>query len=238
LNPRDELCADDRLSALPAAPKARRDDQQKFAEMSREGLRIAGLRSPLVGPFDLAVEHGAVAITGTSGSGKSLFLRMVADLDPNEGEVWLDGMRRSEMPAPSWRRRVVYSAAESGWWSESVADHFPGRTLDAARALAPRLALGSHLLEGPVTRLSSGEKLRLALIRALLLEPRALLLDEPSGALDQTTTRAVEDVLRERMDAGTILLLATHDPGQPARLAARHLHMVSGRLEEACSRSC
>jgi len=202
------------------------------------GLRIVGLRSELAGPFDLAIERGAVAISGASGSGKSLFLRMLADLDPNEGEVWLDGERRSEMPAPAWRRLVAYSAAESGWWSESVADHFPGKALDAARALAPRLALASHLLDGPVTRLSSGEKLRLALIRVLLLEPRVMLLDEPTGAVDQATALLVEQVLRQRMEIGTILVLATHDPAQPARLGARHLRMVAGRLEGACSQSC
>lgn len=202
------------------------------------GLRVAGLRSPLAGPFDLSIEYGAVAISGSSGSGKSLFLRMIADLDPNEGEVWLDEQSRAAMAAPAWRRRVVYSAAESGWWSEVVAEHFPPQSIDAARALATRLALGAHVLDGPVTRLSSGEKLRLALIRALLLDPPVLLLDEPTGALDQDTTRLVEQVLGERMEAGAILLLATHDPGQPARLGARHLRMAAGRLEDACSRSC
>ena len=202
------------------------------------GLRIAGLRSPLAGPFDLAIERGAVAISGASGSGKSLFLRMVADLDPNEGEVWLNGEPRSAMPAPAWRRRVAYSAAESGWWSESVAEHFAAAALERARALAVRMALGPHVLEGPVTRLSSGEKLRLALIRALLADPPVLLLDEPTGAVDQATARLVEAVLRERMQNGTIILLATHDPGQPERLAARHLHTQAGRLEEACTRSC
>ena len=65
------------------------------------GLRIHGLRSHLVGPFELEVEHGTVAITGASGSGKSLFLRMVADLDPNEGEVWLDDTARAATPAPA-----------------------------------------------------------------------------------------------------------------------------------------
>src|ERR1700731_3789573 len=108
------------------------------------GLRVVGLRSALVGPFDLSIEHGAVAITGASGSGKSLFLRMIADRDPNEGEVWLDGQNPAAMSAPAWRRRVVYSAAESGWWSEVVAEHFPAQSLDAARALTVRLALGSH----------------------------------------------------------------------------------------------
>ncbi len=203
------------------------------------GLSIVGLRSPLAGPFDLAVAEGAVAISGPSGSGKSLFLRMVADLDPNEGEVMLDGAHRGDIAAPTWRRRVSYSAAETGWWSDSVADHFPPHATDAARALAGRLALAPQLLAGSVTRLSSGEKLQLALVRVLLLDPRVLLLDEPTGALDQDSTRLVEQVLRERMGAGMILLLSTHDAGQPERLGARHLRMDAGRLRElACSPSC
>jgi putative ABC transport system ATP-binding protein len=194
------------------------------------GLRIVGLRSRLVGPFDLAVEQGVVAITGASGSGKSLFLRMIADLDPNDGEVWLGEAARAAMPAPVWRRRVVYNAAETGWWGDSVAEHFPPAAMAAVRALAERLVLPAALLAGPVTRLSSGEKLRLSLIRALLLEPAVLLLDEPTGAVDQATTLVVEAVLRERVAAGTILLLATHDPGQPARLNARELRMEAGAI--------
>lgn len=203
------------------------------------GLRIVGLRSALAGPFDLVVESGAVAISGPSGSGKSLFLRMIADLDPNEGEVTLDGRSRSAMASPAWRQRVVYNAAETGWWSEAVADHFAARSMDAARALAARIALAPELLEGPVGRLSSGEKLRLALIRALLLDPPVLLLDEPTGALDQDSTRLVERLLLDRMAAGTILLVSTHDPGQPRRLGARHLRMSAGQLAEAaCTPSC
>lgn len=194
------------------------------------GLRIVGLRSALAGPFDLAVERGAVAISGPSGSGKSLFLRMIADLDPNDGDVTLDGNPRSAMPAPAWRRLVVYSAAETGWWSEAVVDHFSPRSMDAARGLAARIALAPELLDGSVGRLSSGEKLRLALIRALLLEPTVLLLDEPTGALDRESSRLVEQVLRQRIAAGTLLLLSTHDLAQPDRLGARHLRMEAGRL--------
>jgi ABC-type iron transport system FetAB ATPase subunit len=61
-------------------------------------LSLKGLKSALAGPFDLAVEQGGcVGITGPSGSGKSLFLRMICDLDANNGEVWLDGRPRAGM---------------------------------------------------------------------------------------------------------------------------------------------
>ncbi len=174
-----------------------------------------------------------MAISGASGAGKSLFLRMVADLDPNEGEAWLDGQPRAAMRAPEWRARVIYCAAESGWWDPGVGAHFPLGHRVAAAALAGRLGLTADLLTTEVARLSSGERQRLALIRALVRRPAALLLDEPTGALDPASVARVEAVLTERLAAGLVLVLATHDPGQPARLGARQLVMRAGRLGPA-----
>ena len=57
-------------------------------------------------------------MVGPSGSGKSLFLRALADLDPNEGDLRLDGESREAMSGPQWRRRVTYVAGESGWWDD------------------------------------------------------------------------------------------------------------------------
>ena len=197
-------------------------------------LRIVDLRSRLAGPFDLELAAGeCLAITGPSGAGKSLFLRMVADLDPNQGEVFLDGVERRTVPAPAWRRKVVYSAAEPGWWHEQVADHFHGDALEFARTMAPRLALAPGLLDAPVVQLSTGERQRMALIRALALHPPVLLLDEATGALDEDSTALVEAVLRERLAAGVTIAMVTHSVAQAARLGHRHLRMENRRLVPA-----
>lgn len=195
-------------------------------------LRAENLHSRIAGPFDIAFASGmCVSITGASGSGKSLFLRMLADLDPCQGTVTLDGVSRANMSAPAWRRRVVYVAAESGWWRDQVAAHFTD--LAAARTLADRLLLKPELLEGPVLRLSSGERQRLALIRSLLLASPVLLLDEPTGALDEAATAAVEVVLRERLAEGTVIVIVSHDRAQAMRLAVRHFVMRDFRLHDA-----
>jgi ABC-type iron transport system FetAB ATPase subunit len=200
--------------------------------MSAPRLRSERLRSPLAGPCDLSVAAGeCVGISGASGAGKSLFLRMIADLDPNEGSVWLDGRERGMFAAPAWRRQVVYVPAESGWWSERVADHFAD--LAAARALAARLDLKPELFDGPVLRLSTGERQRLALIRALLLMPPVLLLDEPTSGLDETTQSMTEQLLRERLADGVALLLVSHDRAQAARLGRRQFIMEAGKLRPA-----
>lgn len=194
------------------------------------GLRLAGLRRALAGPFDLAIPGGeCVAVTGASGSGKSLMLRMIADLDPHDGEAWLGDVACSAMPAPDWRRRVAYVAAETGWWAEDVAAHFDD--LATARALAEEMGVRVDLLDGPLQRLSTGERQRLALMRALLNNPSVLLLDEPTGALDEAATARVEAVLRRAMAAGAAILLVTHNPAQAARMAERRHVMRAGKLE-------
>ena len=166
-----------------------------------------------------------LAITGPSGAGKSLFLRMIADLDPNQGEVFLDGTERRSMPAPAWRSRVVYSAAEPGWWHDTVAEHFRGNALQFASDMAPRLALAPGLLAAPVVQLSTGERQRMALIRTLSLASPVLLLDEPTGALDQESTDRVEGLLRDRLASGTTIVMVTHSEQQAQRLGHQHLVM-------------
>jgi ABC-type bacteriocin/lantibiotic exporter with double-glycine peptidase domain len=198
---------------------------------SGERLRLQGLRSPLAGPFDLELQPGqCVALSGASGAGKTLFLRMVEDLDPNQGEVFLDGVRRAEISAPEWRRQVPYVAADSGWWAEHVEDHFAADVLAYADDLAGRLGIGAEQRRGPVARLSTGERQRLALVRALVLDSPVLLLDEPTGALDPDSTAMVEDMLRGRARDGALVVLVSHNPEQPRRLGAIHYVMRDRRL--------
>jgi ABC-type iron transport system FetAB ATPase subunit len=195
-------------------------------------LALTDLKSPLAGPFALELPPGGcAAIGGHSGSGKSLFLRMIADLDPNTGDVRLDGAPRAGFAAPAWRRRVPYVAAESGWWRDTVAEHFAPDELSPARALAARLDLAAELIDGPVQRLSTGERQRLAIIRALVLDSPVLLLDEPTGPLDPDSTAKVEAVLKERLAGGTALVIVTHDAEQGARLGGRRFLMRDRRLE-------
>lgn len=200
-------------------------------ETTKAGLRIQGLKSALAGPFDLSIAHGGcVGVTGRSGSGKSLFLRMICDLDPNVGEVWLDGVARSSLTPPAWRRRVVYVPAESGWWDDHILAHFPADQRDAARAMAARLGLPDDILDGLVSRLSTGERQRMALTRAFLMNSPVLLLDEPTSALDGEGTARIEAILSERLAAGLALVLVTHDPAQAKRMATQHYVMDAGKL--------
>jgi ABC-type phosphate transport system ATPase subunit len=87
-------------------------------------------------------------------------------------------------------------------------------------------------LDWEVSRLSTGERQRLAIVRALELSPRALLLDEPTAALDNNSTAVVEGLLADRLSSGMSILLVTHDPRQATRMGDRSLMMKEGKLQE------
>lgn len=197
-------------------------------------LELLGLKRLHVGPIDLRLEGGeCVAIEGKSGSGKSVLLRAIADLDPHEGDARLDGQACSAMPAPQWRKRVTYVAAESGWWADRIAEHFASRD-ELARWL-PRVGLPEEAADWPVARLSTGERQRAALLRALTPANRVLLLDEPTSGLDADTRDLVEGLLRERLSAGGAIVLVTHDPELARRMARRRFTMDAGHLRANAS---
>ena len=181
-----------------------------------------------VGPVDLCIEAGeCVAIEGSSGSGKSLLLRAIADLDPHQGEVAIDGVACTALPAPQWRRRVTLVPAESQWWFERIGDHF--ETVDEAALEC--LGFGRDTLDWEVARCSTGERQRLALLRALQGKPQVLLLDEPTASLDEESTRCAEELLDDyRREQGAALLWVSHDRRQAARIASRHFTIRNGTL--------
>jgi putative ABC transport system ATP-binding protein len=202
--------------------------------MTSLALRVSNLRSHFAGPISLDVPNSScAAVTGPSGSGKSLLLRMIADLDPHDGEAWLDERPRAAMPAAEWRRQAIYLAAESGWWTDLVGDHFAPDERDAAARLAERLHVRPAVLSAQVAHLSTGEKQRLAMVRALVKSPRVLLLDEPTAALDAASVTRVETMLSGFLAQGGAMVLVTHDPAQAQRLGTAQFRMTAGRLDPA-----
>jgi len=171
-----------------------------------------------------------IALQGASGVGKSLLLRAIADLDPSEGVLKLDGVLRESMPAPLWRKKVTYVAAEPGWWAETVQEHFP--VWDEAIPLIEKLGLPVACGTWNIRRLSTGEKLRLGLVRALMLGSRVLLLDEPTSALDANSTKIVESMIADRASMGAGIIWSTHDKAQAQRVGSRLFVMSGGRVEE------
>ncbi len=168
-------------------------------------------------------------IAGPSGGGKSRLLRALADLDPHQGQLRLEGHTPEALGGPAWRRRVALMPAEPVWWAEHAGAHFPRPP--APEALAA-LGLPADILERPVSRLSTGERQRLWLLRLLANRPRLLLLDEPTANLDPQSRLRVERRLEAERRAGDMAMVwVTHDPAQAERVASRRLWMVGGRLQ-------
>ncbi|QTP58662.1 ATP-binding cassette domain-containing protein [Billgrantia antri] len=197
-----------------------------------ESLRLAGVGIGALNNIDLEVLPGEiVCLSGASGSGKSRLLRAVADLEPHEGEVWLGDQAQAQVPGHAWRRRVMLVPAESHWWAETVKQHFADEPADVE---LQALGFTRETLSWQVGRLSTGEKQRLGLLRAVSREPQVLLLDEPTANLDDATSACVEAWLSERIRSrGWPTLWVAHDRRQISRVASRHWRIVSGRLEEA-----
>src|SRR6516165_9013717 len=191
-------------------------------------LQGRDLRTNLIKPASLSLwAGGCVAGRGPSGAGNTLLLRAIADLDPNEGLVCLDGRDRSTIAAPEWRRLVGYVPAEPGWWADTVGEHFSEWA--AAVAFVRDLGFPEEAKAWPITRLSTGERLRLALIRALVVRPKVLQLDEPTAALDPASVAAVESLITTQLRAGLAVLWVTHDAEQAKRIAHRILVVKAER---------
>ena len=175
----------------------------------------------------LSVRAGNICcISGLSGSGKSRLLRAIADLEPHQGSISLGEVQQGEVAGHVWRKQVMLVPADSQWWFDTVGEHFADHHCDlAAIGFAP------EVMQWSVARLSSGEKQRLALARAISCNPNALLLDEPTANLDDETSRAVENWLLEAIQKRQLpVIWVAHDKEQIKRVANSHYHIQSHQL--------
>ena len=182
------------------------------------------------GPYNISLVTGEIiSLRGASGSGKSLLLRAIADLDPHEGQVMLNNVACDSITAPDWRRQVGMLPAESQWWFDKVGQHFPPADCPYLEALGFK----QEALDWQVSRLSTGEKQRLSLARLLMNQPKVLLLDEPTASLDPQATAAVETVVAEYVrNHQAAALWVSHNPEQATRIGNRHFQLASDGLRE------
>jgi ABC-type phosphate transport system ATPase subunit len=207
-------------------------------------VRVAVDRRILLGPVDLAVAPGEVlAVLGPSGSGKSTLLRSVNRLLPPaarlQGRIWLGGRPTGGGPEAvrHLRRAAGMLMQRPVAFPGSVAENILlGRreagltaSVHEAARFARLAGLPEALLPRAAAALSGGELQRLALARALALEPGVLLLDEPTSALDPLATRRVEAALAALAGRVTILWV-THSPQQARRVARRAIVLWGGRI--------
>ena len=195
------------------------------------------------------------ALIGSSGSGKSTLLRVLLGLEwPDRGEIWVDGAKLEQTQVLALRRRVGYVIQEGGLFPHLTAlgnlallpQHL-GWSSDRIRQRAEELAALTHLPQGVLERypaeLSGGQRQRVALMRGLMLDPDALLLDEPLGALDPIVRHELQDELKAIFDQlGKSVIVVTHDMAEAAWFADRLVLMRNGkvvqdgRLDDFCQR--
>lgn len=214
-------------------------------ELRGVGLRLGG--RPLLAPFDLSIEPGEIAtLMGPSGCGKSSLLAFLCGtLDPAFealGAIRLGGEDLSALPPE--RRRVGILFQDDLLFphltvAENLAFGLPAGLRDRqARAERIERALIEAGLEGfgardPAT-LSGGQRARIALLRTLLAEPRALLLDEPFSGLDVALRERLRGFVFDHARANALpTLLVTHDPADAAATGGRVLEIgESGQADE------
>lgn len=188
----------------------------------------------------VALESASMlTIQGGSGSGKSTLLRAIATLIPVvSGTLLFEGREAHAIGITEYRRRVAYVPQLPRMFDGTVADNvrtgpgFRGEVLDdeAVRALIERVGLGAELATRVAADLSGGERLRVALARALANQPRVLLLDEPTSALDPRSASVILDLLLELGRSGMAILTVTHSEEHAARLGGARRRMTNGVL--------
>ena len=185
-----------------------------------------------------------IAVTGPSGCGKSTLLNLIGALDRTDsGEIDVAGERVSDVDGAAYRASVVgfvfqfhnliptLTAAENVQLPMLGRGIGRGERVARAHGLLDEVGLSERRSAYPTT-LSGGERQRVAIARALANEPRLLLADEPTGALDTATGRQIVELLQGvRGQRGTTIVLVTNDP-DVARAADRTLRIRDGRIAE------
>ncbi|TAL86941.1 MAG: ATP-binding cassette domain-containing protein [Rhodanobacter sp.] len=195
---------------------------------------------------DLSLEFAAgttTALIGSSGSGKSTVLRLLLGLEwPDRGQVLVDGRVLQPAHTLPLRRRVGYVIQEGGLFPHLTAlgnlallPQYLGWPVERIRDRARELAALTHLPQAVLGRypaeLSGGQRQRVALMRALMADPDALLLDEPLGALDPVVRHELQDDLKRIFERlGKTVILVTHDLAEAAWFAERLVLMRRGAL--------
>ncbi|MBM3666585.1 MAG: ATP-binding cassette domain-containing protein [Actinobacteria bacterium] len=201
-------------------------DQVFYSRAGLEVLRGLSARLP----------SGASCLFGPSGSGKSTTLRLLNRLiDPDRGRVLYEGSPVEQRDVLELRREVCLVPQLPALIGGSVADNvaygprLSGHSFDS-RAPLELAGLDASFAERPADRLSVGEQQRVMLARALALQPRVLLLDEPTAALDAAATAAVERTLADLRERTAIsIVLVTHSEEQARRLADWVVRIDRGR---------
>ena len=199
-------------------------------------LTIQNLRFLNNGPYCLELATGeCCGINGVSGIGKSQFLRAVADVLPHEGECILEETPCMMMSPQDWRKNVALVPAESFWWHDLVGPHFGVASTGNPYFchLIERLGFSLDVLKWQISRLSTGERQRLALVRTLITNPKVLLLDEPTSGLDNHMAVEVEDIVTARCASKeSSCLWVSHDLEQLARISDRCFQLNRETLAE------
>ena len=183
---------------------------------------------------------GKTFIVGPNGAGKSLLLRICHGLvRPDEGRViWLgdaakDANTVKKRQAMVFQRPVLLrrSAQANIDFALSLRGIPRSERSDRVQALLQQTGLG-RLAKTPARALSFGEQQRLALARALAIEPELLYLDEPTASLDPASAHMVEDLVEQAVSKGTRVIMSSHDLAQTARMAYDVIFMHRGRIKE------